>query len=186
MWTKRYLNSNESVAQLIAEGPKRLIELGVDSVLFRKDDYPEAYNALEHTGHSTNFWKTLSRESLNLMLLKSEESVEICGSLRGAECLDDLLRQARWWQDKGLTAHHWERYSAWCQECLLIEDNSISFSASALPKPELACMEMDHSLGTFGCADEKTVQVLFDLLGGQLARDAERRPDEPLDKFKMH
>ena len=55
-----------------------------------------------------------------------------------------------------------------------------------LPKPELACMEMDHSLGAFGCADEKTVQVLFDLLGDQLARDAERRPDEPLDKFKMH
>ena len=118
--------------------------------------------------------------------LKNESSVEICGSLRGVECLDNLLRQARWWQDKGLKAHHWERYSAWCQECLLIENNSISFSASELPKPELACMEMDHSLGTFGCADEKSVQVLFDLLGGQLARDAERRPDEPLDKFKMH
>ena len=118
--------------------------------------------------------------------LKNESSVEICGSLRGVECLDNLLRQARWWQDKKLKAHHWERYSAWCQECLLIENNSISFSASELPKPELACMEMDHSLGTFGCADEKTVQVLFDLLGDQLARDAERRPDEPLDKFKMH
>ena len=120
------------------------------------------------------------------MRLKNEVSVEICGSLPGVECLDDLLRQARWWRDEGLKAHHWEGYSAWCQECLLIEDNLISFSISELPKPELACMEMSHSLGTFGCADEKAVQVLFDLLGRNLTQDVKRRLDEPLEKFEKH